>query len=322
MSDDGAPQHGLLFPGQGAQALGMGLDIAALEPAAAAVFDTAAEILDFDLAAVLSGDDKAALDRTDVCQPAILVTSLAVMAGLDARGLLRTEQVSACAGLSLGEYSALAWAGALTLPDAIRLVRARGQAMQAASDERPSGMLSLVGASPESATALVDEARGDGVLVLANLLAPGQIAIAGTSDTLERASAACRDHGIRKAVPLAVAGAFHSPCMESAAASLAQAIAATTISEPRVPVVLNVSARATRDPADIADGLRRQITSPVLWQASMETLLGSGVTNFFEPAPGRQLTNMLRRYEIETTTHACGTADELTAMSPWPGDAP
>ena len=321
MSGDEVSQHGLLFPGQGAQALGMGLDIAALEPAAAAVYDTAAEILDFDLRAILSGDDKAALDRTDVCQPAILVTSLAVMAGLNARGLLRPEEISACAGLSLGEYSALAWAGALTLQDAIRLVRTRGQAMQAASDERPSGMLSLVGASPEAAAALVEASRGDGVLVLANLLAPGQIAIAGTHEALERAGAACRDHGIRKAVPLAVAGAFHSPCMESAASSLTEALSATTISEPRIPVVLNVSGEATRDPAVIADGLRRQITSPVLWQASMETLLGSGVSDFFEPAPGRQLTNMLRRYEIETTTSACGTADEFAAMSCWPGDA-
>lgn len=321
MSEDGTSRHGVLFPGQGAQALGMGLDIAAMEPAAAAVFDTAAEILDIDLRAIIGADDKAALDRTDVCQPAILVTSLAVMAALTARGQLRPERVSACAGLSLGEYSALAWAGALTLEDALRLVRARGRAMQAASDERPSGMLSLVGASAETAESLTEAARGDGVLVLANFLAPGQIAIAGTQDALQRAADLCRDHGIRKAVPLAVAGAFHSPCMESAAAALSEALAATPIAEPRIPVVLNVSGEASRDPAVIADALRRQVTSPVRWQASMETLLGLGVTDFFEPAPGRQLTNMLRRYEIETTTSACGSADDVSSLLPWPGDA-
>ncbi|MFT7462252.1 MAG: [acyl-carrier-protein] S-malonyltransferase [Pseudohongiellaceae bacterium] len=317
-----ASPFGVLFPGQGAQNLGMGLDIAALEPAAAAVFDVANEILDFDLRAVIGGADKAALDRTDVCQPAILVTSLAVMAGLTARGLLNTERVAACAGLSLGEYSALAWAGALSLEDAIRLVRARGQAMQAASDENPSGMLSLVGASRESAEALVSASRGDGVLVLANMLAPGQIAIGGTTEALDGAQAACREHGIRKAVPLAVAGAFHSPCMDSAAASLGKALDATTFTKPRIPVVLNVTGQASQDPGVIADALRRQISSPVLWQASMETLFAMGVSDFFEPAPGRQLTNMLRRYEVETKTGACGNADDFSSMACWPGVTP
>jgi [acyl-carrier-protein] S-malonyltransferase len=322
MNEDEASDHCLLFPGQGAQALGMGLDIAAAEPAAAAVYDMAADVLGTDLRDIIGGEDKAALDRTDVCQPAILVTSLAVMAGLTARGLIDVDKVDACAGLSLGEYSALAWAGALELEDAIRLVRARGLAMQAASDERPSGMLSLVGATPEAAEALCNQARGDGVLVLANLLAPGQIAIAGTSDAIERAQGLCREHSIRKAVPLAVAGAFHSPCMESAAAALADALASTTISAPRIPVVLNVSGEASRDPDTIADLLRRQVTATVRWQASMETLLGMGITRFLEPAPGRQLTNMLRRYETETRSTTCETADDLSAFSRWPGDNP
>jgi len=322
MSEDDAADHCVLFPGQGAQSLGMGLDIASAEPAAAAIYATAADVLGSDLRDVIGGSDRAALDRTDVCQPAILVTSLAVMAGLTARGLLDADRVDACAGLSLGEYSALTWAGALELEDAIRLVQARGSAMQAASDERSSGMLSLVGATPEAAEALCDAARGDGVLVLANLLAPGQIAIAGTSDAIERAQAMCREHGIRKAVPLAVAGAFHSPCMESAGSALADALSETTITEPRIPVVLNVSGEACRDPDTIAELLRRQVTAPVRWQSCMETLLGMGITRFFEPAPGRQLTNMLRRYDNETTTATCESVAELTALSCWPGDSP
>lgn len=315
---DATTQGAILFPGQGAQALGMGLDLADAEPAAAACLELAESTLDLPLREILAGDDKAALDRTDVCQPAILAVSLAAMAALEARGLVDAARVTACAGLSLGEYTALTWAGALQPADALRLVRQRGQAMQRASEEHPSGMLSLVGATPESAAALCDAARGDDVLVVANLLAPGQIAIAGSSAAIERAAGLAREHGVRKAVPLAVAGAFHSPCMESAAASLAEALAATEISAPRVPVVLNTSAQPTRDPDVIADALRRQITSPVLWQASMEALLELGVRAFLEPAPGKQLTNMLRRYDIDTTSAACPDVAALESFTTWP----
>ena len=310
----------ILFPGQGAQALGMGLDLAEREASARAVFETAAEVLGEDLRAVVGGDDKAALDRTDVCQPAILVTSLAAMAAAEAHGRVDRAAVDACAGLSLGEYSALTWAGALALEDAVRLVALRGRAMQRASDEHPSGMLSLVGATPESAAALCDAARGDGVLVVANLLAPGQVAVAGTNDAVDRAEGMLRDHGIRKGVRLPVAGAFHSPCMESAAAALAEALESTPVQAPRVPVVMNVTGEATTDPDTIRDLLRRQITSPVRWQASMETLLARGVTQFLEPAPGRQLTNMLRRYDQETQVATCGDASELDALSAWPAN--
>lgn len=311
----------ILFPGQGAQALGMGLDLAAAEPSAAACLELAEEVLELPLREILAGEDKAALDRTDVCQPAILAVSLAAMAALDARGLLRRDDVAACAGLSLGEYTALTWAGALTPEAALRLVRRRGQAMQAASEERDSGMLSLVGATPETATALCDAARGDGVLVLANLLAPGQIAIAGTTDALERAAGLAREHRVRKAVPLAVAGAFHSPCMESAGAKLVEALQATEFSAPRIPVVLNTTGRATQDPGEIVEQLKRQIISPVLWQASMEALIADGVRQFLEPAPGKQLTNMLRRYDVETRSTSCADAEALQSLQPWPGDA-
>jgi [acyl-carrier-protein] S-malonyltransferase len=322
VTDMDAVTGAILFPGQGAQALGMGLDIADSDPSARAIFDTAATVLGTDLREVIAGDDKAALDRTDVCQPAILVTSLAVAAAAEARGVLNPAAVEACAGLSLGEYTALAWAGALQLEDAIRLVRARGEAMQRASDENPSGMLSLVGATEESAAAVCDAARGDGVLVVANILAPGQVAIAGSLDALDRAASILRDHQIRKGVRLPVAGAFHSPCMESAAAALADALAATAFEAPRMPVVMNVTGEPTRDPDQIRDLLQKQITSPVLWKRSMETLLGQGVTQFFEPAPGKQLTNMLRRYEQpqgqEPFATICGDVTQLEALAPWP----
>ena len=314
MSADGA----ILFPGQGAQHLGMGLDLCAAEPAAQEVFDRAADTLGFDLREPLSGEDQAAVDRTDVCQPAILVTSLAAIQAMTARGHLDESRVCAAAGLSLGEYSALTWAGALALEDAVRLVRTRGEAMQRASEERPSGMLSLVGATPETAAALCDQAREDGVLVVANILAPKQVAIAGTSDALERASGLAREHRVRKAVPLSVAGAFHSPCMESAAAALSEALDATTIETPRVPVVMNVTAEPTTDPDVIREQLRRQITSPVLWEASMLALFDAGMRHVLEPAPQRQLTNMLRRYEQESEVTTCADAAELEQLGAWP----
>lgn len=312
----------ILFPGQGAQALGMALDLAAAEPAARRVLDLAEETLHLPLRAILGGSDAAALDRTDVCQPAILAASMAAMEALRARGLVDEPRVGAVAGLSLGEYTALTWAGALGLAEALRLVRLRGRAMQRASEERPSGMLSLVGATPEQAAELCDAARGDGVLVVANLLAPGQVAVAGTLDALERAQGALKAAGIRKAVPLAVAGAFHSPCMESAAAALSEALDAATFHAPRVPVVMNVTGEPCRDPAQVRVLLKRQLTAPVLWQRSMEGLLARGCTQFLEPAPGRQLTNMLKRYETPTQVATCGTSAELDAFARWPGGTP
>lgn len=322
VTDMNAAKGVILFPGQGAQALGMGLDIAECNAQARRVYETAAEVLGTDLRDVIGGHDQGALDRTDVCQPAILVTSLAAAAAAEARGVLNAAAVSACAGLSLGEYSALAWAGALRLEDAIRLVQARGTAMQRASDENPSGMLSLVGATEETARAVCDAARGDGVLVVANILAPGQVAIAGSVDAIERATGLLREHKIRKGVRLPVAGAFHSPCMQSAAAALGEALASTPFQAPRVPVVMNVTGEPTRDPDTIRDLLQKQITSPVLWQRSMGTLLDSGATQFFEPAPGKQLTNMLRRYDRpqgqEAIATLCGDAAQLEALEPWP----
>ncbi len=310
----------ILFPGQGAQTLGMGLDVAEVEPAARAIYERGAESLGLDLRDTIAGGDAAALDRTDVCQPAILLTSLAVLEALAARKLLDRDAVTAVAGLSLGEYSALAWAGALDLEAAVKLVRLRGEAMQRASEANPSGMLSLVGATAESAAALCDAARGEGVLVAANYLAPHQIAISGTTAALERAAGLAREHGVRKAVPLSVAGAFHSPCMESAAVALAEALDATEVRTPSTPVVMNVTGEPTTDPDTIRALLKRQVTSPVRWQASMDYLLAQGVRRFLEPAPGRQLTNMLRRYDTETEVAATTTAADLDAFAGWPGE--
>jgi [acyl-carrier-protein] S-malonyltransferase len=182
-------------------------------------------------------------------------------------------------------------------------------------------MLSLVGADEAVARELCDKARGDGVLVVANLLAPGQVAIAGSKDALDRALAlvAAKAVAVRKAVPLTVAGAFHSPCMESAAAALGRALDAAPLRAPRVPVVMNVTGEPCSDPAQIRELLRRQITSPVRWQASMQRLFALGCTRFLEPEPGKQLTNMLKRYEVQVEVATCGSAAELDALAAWPG---
>ncbi|MGQ0551954.1 MAG: ACP S-malonyltransferase [Planctomycetota bacterium] len=312
----------LLFPGQGSQKLGMGLDLDAAEPAYRKVLDLAEQTLDLPLREILRGTEAERLNRTDVCQPAILATSLATLAALEAHDRLDLTQITAVAGLSLGEYTALTFAGALPVEDALRLVQLRGQAMQRASEERPSGMLSLVGATAEVAQALCNQAVGDGVLVVANHLAPGQVAIAGTRDALDRAQGLLKDHGIRKAVPLAVAGAFHSPCMESAAADLGRALDAAPFRAPRWPVVLNVTGQPATDPAAIRAALKRQVTSPVLWSASLDWLLAQGCRHYFEPAPGRQLTNLLgRRKDVEVHVAGCDSKAELDALPRWPGVA-
>ena len=309
----------ILFPGQGSQALGMGLDLAEAEPAAREILSIAEEVLRFPLASILAGSDASELDRTDVCQPAILAVSLAAMAALSARRLVDRTRVVAVAGLSLGEYTALTWAGALAPHDALRLVRLRGEAMQRASEQSPSGMASLVGADEDKAAALCDAARGDGVLVVANILAPGQVAIAGTKEALERASALAREHGVRKVVPLSVAGAFHSPCMAGAAEALSEALESTEIRAPGVPVVMNVTAEPTRDPATIRDLLKHQLTAPVRWSACIDALCGLGANRFLEPAPGRQLTNMIKRQGREVALATCADAAELSAFVTWPG---
>lgn len=316
MSADG--QSAVLFPGQGAQAPGMGLDLAAAEPSARAVFERARDVLGHDLRDVIGGGDKAALDRTDLCQPAILVTSLAVMAALEARGKLDRRSVTACAGLSLGEYSALTWAGALDLDAAVALVQLRGRAMQAASDVTPSGMLSLIGADAATANALCDGARGGDVLVVANHLAPGQVAIAGAAPALSRALGLLKAHGIRKAVPLAVAGAFHSPLMGPAADALAGALARVVIRSPRIPVLMNVTGREASDPQEIRELLARQVTSPVLWEPSLRALIDRGVRTFLEPAPGRQLSNLLKRFDAPCEAVTVGDLPEFQALASWP----
>lgn len=281
----------LLFPGQGAQFPGMGRDWAERFPTAQALFAEADEVLGLPLAELCweRGDE---VHRTDVAQPGILVTSVAIVSCLAERGL---EPAPLAAGLSLGEYTALWFAGALSFPDAVRLVRLRGEAMQAASEQTPSSMTSLTGASPEQAERLAQIGRRHGICAVANYNAPGQIVLSGEIAALEAAEAAASEQGVRRTVRLTVAGGFHSECMRAAADRLAAALEEVEIRAPRIPVLANASAEPLGEPDQIRRSLAEQITSPVLWERSMRRALAGGVERFLEPGPGTVLSGLLRR---------------------------
>jgi len=297
---------GILCPGQGAQRVGMGADWAAKSPAAATVFSRCGEALGFDLLAICTEGPAEQLTRTDVQQPAILATSAACLAAMEESGALDASAAGCALGLSLGEYTALYAAGVLALEDAVRLVRLRGEAMQAASDNPPSGMTSILGASREDAEAICSEAtRDQGVCVVANLNAPGQVVISGDKSALDRAEAIAAERGFRRAIRLDVAGAFHSPLMEPARERLEEAIDKTEFQPARMPVICNATAEPSTDPAVLRTNLVRQLTSPVLFEASIRRAMADGVSRFVELSPGRVLTGLVRKVERKFPIEAC-----------------
>ena len=296
----------ILCPGQGAQHLGMGVDWVAGSPVAKRVFERSSEAIGLDLLALCA---KGPLTRTDVCQPAILATSAACLAALEERGEIDRADFGFALGLSLGEYTALHVAGVLDLADAVKLVRLRGEAMQQASDLVACGMSSLIGADRETAEKICAEATVDtGVCVVANLNSPGQVVISGDNSALDRAEAAAQNHGIRRAIRLDVAGAFHSPLMEPARERLEAAIAQTRFGPGRCPVVGNVTAEPSTDTRILKQNLISQLTSPVLFEASLRRVIADGATRAVELSPGRVLTGLVkkvdRKFAVETYERA------------------
>ncbi len=285
----------VLFPGQGAQFEGMGRDWCAAHPAARDTFATASEVLGFSLekACWESGDE---VNRTDIAQPGILVTSAAIVNVLIERGL-EPAQAPLTAGLSLGEYTALWFAGALDFADAVRLVRLRGEAMQAASESFPSGMISLMGATEEQARELAELGSQHGICAVANLNAPGQVILSGELAALDAVEAGAREHGVRRTRRLVVAGGFHSECMRPASERLAAALTDVPIQSPRITVLTNVTGEPARDPDAIREGLAAQVCSSVLWHKSMRTALERGVQSFLEPGPGKVLTGLMGKID-------------------------
>ncbi len=283
----------LVFPGQGAQYVGMGKALAETCAPARALLAQADAALGFSLSKIMAEGPESELTRTDLSQPAILVHSLMAHAALQEK--LGSLPCAATAGLSLGEYSALVAAGAVDFVDAVKLVRLRGEAMQAAAEAVASGMVALIGPDEATAAKLCEAAAEGEVLQVANLNSPGQVVISGAKAACERAAAKAKDFGIRRAVPLPVAGAFHSALMAPAAERLKAALAATRFRDPVVPVYTNVTAQPVTKASEIPDLLVRQLTSPVRWADSVVNLQKAGVTECWELGPQKQLSGMIAR---------------------------
>jgi [acyl-carrier-protein] S-malonyltransferase len=278
--------------------VGMGAALAASLPAARAMFDRAADILGYDLLKLCTEGPEEKLNSTVYSQPALYVCSLAALEQLKQDA---PDAVAGCvvtAGLSLGEYTALAFAGALDFDSGLKLVAERGRAMQDASDAIPSGMVSLLGLERGKIAELCDQAREGEVLQIANMLCPGNIVVSGSKAACARVAALAEGAGAMKVIPLAVAGAFHTPIMRPAVERLTAALAKVELKKPRVPVLSNVDAQAHDDPEEIRQLLVRQVVNPVLWEDTMRRMLADyGVEKCYEIGPGRVLAGLLKRIE-------------------------
>jgi len=287
-----------LFPGQGAQSVGMGARLAETLPAVEALFTRSSEILGYDLLELCANGPAERLDATEFSQPALFVCSLAAVEKLRVEQPALVDEVVATAGLSLGEYTSLVFAGAMDFETGLRLVQERGRAMQAAADVTPSGMVSVLGLDRDKVEDLCEQARGGEVLQVANLLCPGNIVVSGGREACGRIAELATQAGAMKVIPLAVAGAFHTPLMQPAYDRLSAAVSKAEIRPPRIRVISNVDAEPHNNPAEIRQLLVRQLVSPVLWEDSMRRLITrDGVERCFEVGPGRVLTSLLKRID-------------------------
>jgi [acyl-carrier-protein] S-malonyltransferase len=292
---------GFLFPGQGAQEVGMGRELIAQYPQVRAMFDRAESILGLDLRALCLDGPADRLEATDVSQPAIFVASLAALEALRAEQPDVVAQCQGAAGLSLGEYTALVFAGSLDFDAGLRIVRRRGEAMQEAALASPSGMATVIGLDESKIDELCQRMAPRGRLWKANMLGPGTIVVSGDRSALEHVEPLATELGAMKVAPLAVAGAFHTPLMKPADEQLATALAAADVRAPRVPVYSNVTAEPhTDDPARIRDTLAKQVTVGVRWEESMRRMLADGFDTFYEIGPGRGLTSLMKRINRRT----------------------
>lgn len=289
-----------LFPGQGAQSVGMGSEAHKLA-AAAALFEKSKEVLGYDLLDICVNGPKEKLDSTAISQPAIYVASLAAVEALRSQegGQAILDSVDVAAGLSLGEYTALAFAGALSFEDGLKLVKLRGEAMQAAADAAPSAMVSVIGLDSAKVQELCDAANADVSederVQIANYLCPGNYAVSGGVRGCEAVEAKAKSFKARMTVRLAVAGAFHTRYMAPAVEELEKALSATDIKQPRIPVISNVDVKPHSDPGTIKQILARQVTSPVQWEATMTALFDRGLQNCYELGPGKVIAGIVKR---------------------------
>ena len=281
-----------VFPGQGAQYSGMGKDLYESNPKARTLFDKADEILGFKISEIMFGGTDEELKQTRVTQPAIFLHSVALAVALG-----EEFQPDMVAGHSLGELSALTAAGALSFEDGLRLVSARAEAMQKACEVKPSTMAAVIALADEKVEEVC--AGIDGVVVAANYNCPGQVVISGEVESVQAACVALKEAGAKRALPLNVSGAFHSPMMEPARAELQKAIEATEFHTPRCAVYQNVDAQPHTDPNEIKQNLIAQLTSPVRWTQSVERMCADGATAFEELGPGQVLQGLIKKINKE-----------------------
>ena len=297
-----------LFPGQGAQFVGMGKDIVEQSPQAKQLFEQANEIVGYDLAKLCQEGPEKKLNATTISQPAIFVVSAALLDLFGASGI----QADVTAGLSMGEYTALYAAGVISFEDGLKLVQKRGNVMQAAADASEGSMVSIMGLDEVKVIELCEEASQGELLVAVNFNCPGQIVVSGAVGACRRAVELAPKYDAIKAIPLSVAGAFHSDMMQPAADELAQALADCPIQNPdSVKIIANITADYYTSADDIRHGLVKQLIQPILWQSCMEKLLAEGVENFYEIGPGRVLTGLMKRINRKIKVTNISSAEAL-----------
>ncbi|WP_120505144.1 ACP S-malonyltransferase [Sulfitobacter mediterraneus] len=301
-----------VFPGQGAQTIGMGKALADAYPEARAVFDEVDAALGEKLSDLIWEGEIEALTLTENAQPALMATSMAAMAALKAEGI-GLDRAAFVAGHSLGEYSALCAAGTLSLADTARLLRIRGKAMQAAVPVGQGAMAAVLGLDAETAAKVADDAAQGDVCQLANENDPTQNVLSGSKAAIERAIVLAKEAGAKRALPLPVSAPFHCALMQPAADEMARALGEVTMNAPRVPLVANVTAEAVTDAGQIRDLLVQQVTGRVRWRSSVEWMAAQGVTEFWEIGAGKALSGMIRRIAKDSAMRAIGTPDDVAA---------
>ena len=306
-----------LFPGQGSQVVGMGAELAKTYASARAVFAEVDAALGQKLSELMFAGPLEELTLTENAQPALMAASLAVLRVLEAeQGFCLADRVKFVAGHSLGEYSALAAAGALSLADAARLLKVRGKAMQAAVPVGQGAMAALLGVGKDVAETLAAEAAQGEVCQLANDNEPTQAVISGSKAAIERAGSLAKAHGVRRFLPLNVSAPFHCALMQPAADAMAHALAGVDIKPPRVPLVANVLAAPISDPADIKARLVQQVTATVRWRESVAAMAADGVSEVYEIGAGKVLSGLAKRIAPSLNASSIGTPADIEAALP------
>lgn len=308
-------KQAFVFPGQGSQAVGMGKALAEAFPVARDVFGEVDEALKQNLARLMFEGPADQLTLTENAQPALMAVSMAVMRVLAVDGHLELGRSAAfVAGHSLGEYSALAAAGAFSLADAARLLKVRGRAMQEATPVGIGAMAAILALDFDEVARITEEAAKGEICAAANDNAPGQVVVSGHRAAVERAIALATERGARRAVMLQVSAPFHCALMEPAEKRMAEALAETTLHAPAVPIVSNVKAEAVNDPAEIRDLLVKQVTSTVRWRESVQWMQEQGVERLVEAGAGKVLAGLAKRIHGDLTAVSLGTPDDIEAF--------